>query len=366
MRPGARSCDRAAQTSCSSREIPRAALTSSDDSPMCLPGEGRPEAVVDHRVDDISGPAAGAPPHAWQQVRGVGHRLHPARDDGLDLPGADHLIGEAQCGQAGQADVVQRDGGRLAREARGDRGLASRICPAPACRTWPMTTHSMVSGGTAARVTADAIAAAPRSTAVMVRRPAPYLPTGVRAAETITDRVMAQSSSQRSVELAPRAAGCRSRNFSSSVRDHTRSRLRRWLARRASTRPWSAFQWRSGRRTCRLPCSSAPARRGTSTRPAVHTLEAYLDERGIDRASVDPIPIQTFLDYCEWFRTEKQLAIREEFVTGLARTNGGFQATLAGGEQIEARAVVCAPGIRRLRPPPRMGIVRRRSGRPYL
>ena len=78
----------------------------------------------------------------------------------------------------------------------------------------------------------------------------------------------------------------------------------------------------------------------------VHTLEAYLDERGIDRASVDPIPIQTFLDYCEWFRAQKQLAIREELVTGLASTNGGFEATLAGGEQIEARAVVCAPGIR--------------------
>ena len=31
----------------------------------------------------------------------------------------------------------------------------------------------------------------------------------------------------------------------------------------------------------------------------VHTLEAYLEERGIDPAEVDPLPVGLFLDYAE-------------------------------------------------------------------
>ena len=37
----------------------------------------------------------------------------------------------------------------------------------------------------------------------------------------------------------------------------------------------------------------------------VHTLEAYLEERGIEPAEVDPIPIDVFLDYADWFRAAK-------------------------------------------------------------
>ena len=34
----------------------------------------------------------------------------------------------------------------------------------------------------------------------------------------------------------------------------------------------------------------------------VHTLEAYLGERGLAATDVDPLPIGLFLDYAEWFR----------------------------------------------------------------
>jgi thioredoxin reductase len=78
----------------------------------------------------------------------------------------------------------------------------------------------------------------------------------------------------------------------------------------------------------------------------VHTLEAFLDDQGTARASVDPIPIQRFLDYCEWFREAKDVHVREELVTDLAEKHGVFEATLADGERISASAVVCAPGIR--------------------
>jgi thioredoxin reductase len=78
----------------------------------------------------------------------------------------------------------------------------------------------------------------------------------------------------------------------------------------------------------------------------VHTFEAFLDEQGVARASVDPIPIHRFLDYCEWFQEAKDVHVREELVTDLAEKDGVFEATLADGDRIRASAVVCAPGIR--------------------
>ena len=78
----------------------------------------------------------------------------------------------------------------------------------------------------------------------------------------------------------------------------------------------------------------------------VHTLEGYLEERAIRHEDVDPLPIQVFLDYCEWFRRVKGIDVREEFVTDLAAYDGHFEATLTGGQRLAADAVVCAPGIR--------------------
>jgi thioredoxin reductase len=77
-----------------------------------------------------------------------------------------------------------------------------------------------------------------------------------------------------------------------------------------------------------------------------HTLEAYLEERGIAPAEVDPLPIALFLDYADWYRRAAGVEVREERVTGLAREDGGFEATLDGGERIRARCVLCAPGVR--------------------
>lgn len=79
----------------------------------------------------------------------------------------------------------------------------------------------------------------------------------------------------------------------------------------------------------------------------VHTVEAYLEEHGIAIATVDPIPIRVFLEYCEWFQRAKHIDVHDELVTALAKTGGRFEATLGGGDRIVAQAVVCAPGIRR-------------------
>ena len=77
----------------------------------------------------------------------------------------------------------------------------------------------------------------------------------------------------------------------------------------------------------------------------VHTLEAYLEERAIDPAEVDPLPIDLFLDYAEWFRQAKGIEVREDLVAELAKPDGRFEAVLDSGERVAADAVVAAPGV---------------------
>jgi cation diffusion facilitator CzcD-associated flavoprotein CzcO len=79
---------------------------------------------------------------------------------------------------------------------------------------------------------------------------------------------------------------------------------------------------------------------------STHTFEAYLGERRIAAADIDPIPIAVFLEYAEWFGAVKEIGVRGELVTVLAQVDGRFEATLFGGEVVSADAVVCAPGIR--------------------
>jgi thioredoxin reductase len=78
----------------------------------------------------------------------------------------------------------------------------------------------------------------------------------------------------------------------------------------------------------------------------VHTFAAFVEERGLSSSELDPITLRAFVDYCDWFRQVKRIVVRDELVADLDTRDGGFSATLAGGKQIVADAVVCAPGIR--------------------
>ncbi len=79
----------------------------------------------------------------------------------------------------------------------------------------------------------------------------------------------------------------------------------------------------------------------------VHTFEAFLDERGIAAADVDPVPIALFLDYARWFQRHKHVAVRECLVTGLrGNGDGSFLVALDDGETLAAESVVAAPGVR--------------------
>ena len=78
----------------------------------------------------------------------------------------------------------------------------------------------------------------------------------------------------------------------------------------------------------------------------VHTFEAFLADRKIRAADVDPVPIGVFRDYAAWFQCEKGIDARPDLVKGLTRSNGGFEVEFEDGARLTAEKVVAAPGIR--------------------
>jgi cation diffusion facilitator CzcD-associated flavoprotein CzcO len=76
----------------------------------------------------------------------------------------------------------------------------------------------------------------------------------------------------------------------------------------------------------------------------VHTFEAFLEERGISAADIDPVPIGVFLDYAAWFQQQKGLTVRDSLVSRLTTQDGRFAAFFDDGTEIAADTVVAAPG----------------------
>ena len=93
--------------------------------------KGVPQAVVNHRVDDLAVADAQAFSHARQQIRTIAHRLHAAGHRRVDVPKRDRLRGEHHGLEPGAADLVDRERPDLVREAAIERRL-SRRCLAQA------------------------------------------------------------------------------------------------------------------------------------------------------------------------------------------------------------------------------------------
>jgi FAD-dependent urate hydroxylase len=77
----------------------------------------------------------------------------------------------------------------------------------------------------------------------------------------------------------------------------------------------------------------------------VHTFETFLSQRGIDPAGVPPVPLNTFLDYADWFCAQTHLKPRPTLVTQLDKVDGQFTVSFDDGERLTAEAVVAAPGL---------------------
>jgi cation diffusion facilitator CzcD-associated flavoprotein CzcO len=76
-----------------------------------------------------------------------------------------------------------------------------------------------------------------------------------------------------------------------------------------------------------------------------HTFVAYLEDAGLRPTELDPLPIEVFLDYTEWFRRAKSLRVDERLVASLTASDGAFVATMDDGSRISSRKVLAVPGV---------------------
>lgn len=77
-----------------------------------------------------------------------------------------------------------------------------------------------------------------------------------------------------------------------------------------------------------------------------HTLEAFCRATGRPYASYGlPVPLDTFVAYGQWFRSELVPDMEEVLVSDVAQAGGGFEVSLANSDQVRARKVVVAIGV---------------------
>lgn len=75
------------------------------------------------------------------------------------------------------------------------------------------------------------------------------------------------------------------------------------------------------------------------------TFEAFLQLRGLTRAQIKPIPLDTFLEYVKWFMEQYDVTARPAYVTHLEASNGGYHAMLEDGSEIRADKVLLGLGF---------------------
>ena len=79
----------------------------------------------------------------------------------------------------------------------------------------------------------------------------------------------------------------------------------------------------------------------------VHTIEAYLGESGRTPSDVEPLSLDFYLGYCEWFIRQKRIVSLQQIVKRLDRSaaTGVFEAHMDDGTTQRARRVVLAVGM---------------------
>ncbi len=78
----------------------------------------------------------------------------------------------------------------------------------------------------------------------------------------------------------------------------------------------------------------------------VHTIEAYLQSRGQTPRDVEPLSVDFYLTYVDWFQKQKNIQSLPISIERLDSSNEHFVATTANGDVINANNVVLAPGFR--------------------
>jgi FAD-dependent urate hydroxylase len=79
---------------------------------------------------------------------------------------------------------------------------------------------------------------------------------------------------------------------------------------------------------------------------AAKTLETFCAATGRAYGSYGvPVPLDTFVEYGQWFKEELALPVEESLVTSVTRSGDGFQLIVGDGERLTAGAVVFAIGV---------------------
>lgn len=79
----------------------------------------------------------------------------------------------------------------------------------------------------------------------------------------------------------------------------------------------------------------------------VHTIELYLKRQNKKPDDVEPLSLDFYLSYVEWFQQQKNIEPRPVYIERLeASEDNHFQATTSNGDVIEAKRVVIAPGFK--------------------
>jgi len=75
------------------------------------------------------------------------------------------------------------------------------------------------------------------------------------------------------------------------------------------------------------------------------SLSIYAYEKAIGRKLPNPLPIDDFISFGEWFQKQALPNVDRRMVTSVARNGSGFNVTFADGDRISGKAVVLALGI---------------------
>jgi len=98
----------------------------------------------------------------------------------------------------------------------------------------------------------------------------------------------------------------------------------------------------------------------------VHTIEKFLETRGLSAADVEPLSLDFYLSYAQWFQEQKEIHAAPVLVQRLdwnPSEEFAFCVTLDGGEAIAAKHVVIAVGFKYFKHLPRELTERLPAGR---
>jgi thioredoxin reductase len=77
----------------------------------------------------------------------------------------------------------------------------------------------------------------------------------------------------------------------------------------------------------------------------IHTIENYLQTRAQSAKEVEPLSLEFYLGYADWFQQQKQFNLLPAYVERLNRLDGGFEATIEDGRTFRAKNVLLAVGF---------------------